>query len=212
MFTIVGVVNDVRYQSLETPETRPMMYFSALARPQLGLMLVMRTRRDASHAADLRAIVASLDPRLPVPTVRDMSSRLAETMSTPRFAMLIVGIFAGLALVLASVGLYGLLSYLVRERSQELGVRLALGAPRVSLLGGVVRSALRLSSVGLVGGLAGAIPLTKYLERLLFGVTARDPATFVAVPSFLIVVAVLASLVPAMRATRADPLVVLRAE
>jgi putative ABC transport system permease protein len=212
IFTIVGVVNDVRYQSLETPDIRPMMYFSALARPQQGMMVVMRSRGGASHAADLRAIIASLDPRLAVPTVSDMNSRLGETMATPRFAMLLVGIFAGLALVLASVGLYGLLSYLVRERSQELGVRLALGAPRVSLLGGVVRSALRLASVGLVIGLVGAIPLTRYLERLLFGVTARDPVTFVAVPSFLIVVALMASLIPALRATKADPLVVLRAE
>jgi putative ABC transport system permease protein len=212
MFTIVGVVDDIRYQSLETPEVRPMMYFSALAAPQRRMMLVMRTRGAGSHAADLRTLVSSLDPRLPVPTVSAMPDRIGEALATPRFATLLVGIFAGLALALASVGLYGLLSYLVRERSQELGVRLALGAPRVSLLSAVVGSALRLSIVGLAIGLMTAVPLTKYLERMLFGVTAHDPVTFVVVPVFLLLVTLLASLIPALRATRADPLVVLRTD
>jgi ABC-type antimicrobial peptide transport system permease subunit len=212
VFTVVGVVGDIRYQSLETPEVRPMMYFSALGRPQRGMALVMRTRDGATHAAEIRAIVRSLDARLPVPTVGALRSRVGEAMTTPRFATVVVGIFAGVALVLASVGLYGLLSYLVRERSQELGVRLALGAPRVSLLRDVVVSALRLSAVGIVLGLVGATQLTALLDKLLFGITPRDPLTFIAVPAFLIAIAVLASLIPAFRATRADPLVVLRAE
>jgi predicted permease len=212
VFTVIGVVDDIRYQSLETPEVRPMMYFSALARPQRGMALVLRTRDGATHASDIRAVVTSIDPRLPVPTVTEMHSRIGETMTTPRFAAMLVAIFAMVAVVLASIGLYGLLSFLVRARSQELGVRLALGAPRASVLGNVVGSALRLCVVGLAVGLVASLFLTKRLDDLLFGVAPRDPLTFVAVAVLLLVVALAASLVPALRATRADPLVVLRAE
>lgn len=212
VFTVVGVVGDVRYQSLETPEVRPMMYFSELSRPQRTMAYVVRGSRVGGHGEAVRQAIASLDPALPAPTMSAMNELVDDAMATPRFALTLFTIFASTALLLAAVGIYGVMSYLVRLRMHELGVRVALGAPPARLVASVVARALRLTIIGVVIGLAGAWMLTRSISTLLFGVSRTDPGTFAAIAVLLTAVAALASLFPALRAARADPLLALRAE
>jgi ABC-type antimicrobial peptide transport system permease subunit len=210
VFTVVGVVADARYQSLETPEVRPMMYFSALARPQPGMMIVVRGANTAAVATGVREAIAAVDSRIPTPTMRTMDDLLGLVTSTRRFALGLFAVFAVTSLLLAAVGIYGVMSYLVRQRMHELGIRLALGAPARVLLMSVVGRALRLTMVGVAVGLVGAWGLTRVLAALLFEVNATDRPTFAVVAVLLVIVAGVASLVPAYRATRADPLLALR--
>jgi putative ABC transport system permease protein len=213
VYTIVGVVGDVRYQSRETPEVRPMMYFAAGAHPQRSMTLVVRgASTGALSASAMRSVVASLDPALPAPIVTDMEDLIGNAMATSRFAVVLFAVFAATALVLAAVGVYGVMSYLVRRRTHEFGVRSALGASPRSLLRSVVAGALRLTLVGVAIGLAGAWLLTKALGSLLFEVSAKDPPTFVAIALLLTAIGVVASALPARRAARADPLLALRGE
>jgi ABC-type antimicrobial peptide transport system permease subunit len=141
-----------------------------------------------------------------------MSDVFDEELSSRNTQMTLVGTFAGLALLLASVGLYGVLSYSVAQRTAEIGVRVALGAQRSAVVRGVVRTALVLGAIGIALGLTGALGLTRLLESFLFGVSATDPATFGSVAALLLVVAALASYVPARRAASVDPMAALRAE
>jgi putative ABC transport system permease protein len=209
--TIVGVVADVRYAELDAEALRPMLYFSWHANPRPSMTLVVRTR-DAGAMAALRTMIASLDRRLPVPAITPMATYVASAMATRRFASTLFGVFAATALVLAAIGLYGVLSYLVRLRSHELGIRVALGAPPLRMLALVVGGALRLTVIGVAVGLASSYALSKSLESLLFGVSPTDGGTFVALSLLLMAIAVLASVVPALRATRADPLLALRGD
>ena len=208
--TIVGVVGDARYQSLETPETRPMLYLSALARPQRAMQLVLRGGEPAAIAPWLRELTAMIARGQPAPYVTPMSDLVALATATQRFALALFGIFAAVALALAVVGVYGVMSYLVRLRTHELGIRLALGATREAVVKLVVGKALRLTIIGVAIGLFGAWALTGLLRTILFGVGTRDPLTFVGIASLLTVAALTASLVPARRATRADPMSALR--
>ncbi len=210
VFTIVGVVADVRYMSRESPEVRPMMYFSALARPPRSMTVVVRTTGAAASATAIREAVASFDPALPPPTLNSMDELMGEAMATPRFAFVLFAIFAGAALVLAAVGVYGVMSYLVRQRTHEFGVRSALGASPGTLVRSVVGGALRLTLAGVALGLAGAWLLTQSITSLLFEVSATDPLTFVGIALLLTAIGVLASALPARRAARADPLLALR--
>jgi predicted permease len=210
VFAVVGVVSDARYQTLETPDIHPMMYFSALARPQSALMIIARTNATAQFAAGLQEAMASVDSRIPPPTVMPMPQLLSEVVATRRFALVLLGIFGGTALVLAAVGIYGVMAYLVRQTLPEIGVRIALGAPPRALVQAIVGRAVKLGVMGVAVGLAGAWGLTRLLSVLLFEVEATDRATFAAVAVLLVVVAAAASLIPARRATKADPLVVLR--
>ena len=212
LYTVVGVVEDARYQSLETPEPRPMMFFSAHARPQRALTIVARGADVGALTAGVREAMAALDPALPPPAPRAMEELVGAALATPRFAMALFGIFAAVALLLSAVGIYGVMAYLVRQRMHEMGIRLALGAPARTLVGAVVGRALRLTIAGVVVGLAGSWWLTRVLSALLFGVSATDAGTFAAVALLLTAVAGVAALVPARRATRADPVVVLRGE
>jgi predicted permease len=209
-FTVVGVVADVRYLSLETPAVRPMMYFSALARPPQGMTVVIRTVDTGVSGATVRGAVASLDPSLPPPTVSSMEELMGRAMATPRFAVTLFAVFAGAALLLAAVGVYGVMSYLVRRRTHEFGVRSALGASPRALVRSVIGGALRLTLGGVAIGLAGAWLLTKSMASLLFEVSATDPATFAGIALLLTAIGVVASALPARRAARADPLVALR--
>jgi predicted permease len=209
-FTVVGVVSDARYQTLETPDIHPMMYFSALARPQPALMIIARTNTTTQYAAGLQEAMASVDSRIPPPTVMPMPQLLSEVLATRRFALVLLGIFGGTALVLAAVGIYGVMAYLVRQSLPEIGVRIALGAPPRALVQAIVGRAVTLGVMGVAVGLAGAWGLTRLLSVLLFEVEATDRATFAAVAVALVLVAAAASLIPAHRATKADPLVVLR--
>jgi ABC-type antimicrobial peptide transport system permease subunit len=163
-------------------------------------------------APALQQVARSMDSRLPVVDLRPMDEVFAESMSRPRFLMTLLVAFAALALLLAAIGTYGVLSYLVSERRQEIGIRMALGAERSTLLGMVMKHGLRLALVGLLLGLAGAIAVTRLMQTLLFNVRPADPSTMVAVAAVIAAVALIACYVPARRATRVDPLTALRAE
>ena len=210
MYTIVGVVADVRYQSLEEPEIRPMMYMSAFTNQRTSTVLVVRASDMGAVTAGVRRAVAELDPALPPPNVLIVRELVDQRMSTSRFVATLLSIFAGAALVLAAIGIYGVMSYLVRLRTQELGIRVALGAPVRALVASVVGGALRLAVLGVVIGLVVALGVTRWLGSLLFGVGATDPLTFATIAVLLVVVAAVASLVPARRAARADPSIALR--
>jgi predicted permease len=211
--TIVGIVDDVRYQSLESETLDPMLYqfVGAAPSPQRAMMIVARAR-TANAEQSVKATFAALDGRLPPPPVRRMEELVGMAMAPQRFAFTLITVFAITAVVLAAIGLYGVLAYLVRQRTRELGLRVALGAPRSSLLALVVVDALRLTAIGVAVGLVAAYGLAGTLENLLFGVTATDTMTFLVLPAFLALVTLVASLVPALRATRADPMQALRGE
>lgn len=211
-FTIVGVAGDVRYQQLDSPDTRPVMYFSAYQRPDPAMMLVVRHRPGTSIAGDLRGVTATLDPSAPPPSVNELSSLVGEATSTRRFALVLFGAFAAITLIMASIGLYGVLAYLVRQRYRELGIRVALGASPWALRRMVVSGALRLAAIGVAIGVVITMTLSRFLESLLFEVEARDPGTYLGTIGLLIVVAIVASLLPAVRATRVDPLIALRGD
>jgi putative ABC transport system permease protein len=156
--------------------------------------------------------VASLDPLQPVYSIRTLDGAFAEAVAQRRAAMWLITIFAGMALVLAAVGIYGLMSYMVNERTHEIGIRMALGAVGGDVLGMVVRQTLRLVVLGAVLGLAGALALGRALSSLVFEVKPSDPVTLATVTVLLSLVALAATLVPALRATRVTPLVALRRE
>ncbi len=213
---IIGVVADVRHRGLDSEPT-PELYSSyTQARRGLfqgGTTLVLRTLGDPLRVVPfLRDAVLEIDPTLPLDDVMTMEARLATSVAQPRFYATLLGGFAVLALTLAGVGIYGILSYMVSQRSNEIGVRMALGARRGSILSLVLKQGAWLTGLGVAIGLAGAYGVTGLLASLLFGVTATDPVTFVVVPFVLTLVAFLACYLPARRATRVDPMVALRYE
>jgi ABC-type antimicrobial peptide transport system permease subunit len=156
--------------------------------------------------------VRDADQSLPIIRLRDMEEVVRDTVRRPRMLMQLFAAFAGLALLLAAIGTYGVLSYVVTERRREIGIRMALGARRALVLRRVMGQGLQLTCVGLVAGLTGALVLTRLMETLLFGVRPNDPATLAGVATLITAVAAAASLVPAVRATRVDPMVALRDE
>ena len=211
--TVVGMVKDVRQFDL-IAEPRPQMYFSY---QQAGFFaprdLVVKTDVDPlSLAGTVRKTVWEVDKDQPVSNIATMDDIVAESVARQRFSMLLLAIFAGLALLLAAVGIYGVMSYTVAQRRGEIGIRMALGAGKLDVLKVTVGRSLKLVLIGVAVGLAGAFMLTRLMESLLFGVRATDPATFAAISFLLIAVALIASYVPARRATRVDPLVALRYE
>jgi putative ABC transport system permease protein len=166
----------------------------------------------AAYTAAARAALASIDKDQPVTRVRTMDEVAAEATQGQRFRAALVSTFAGIALVLAAVGIFGVLTFSVRERTRELGVRVALGATSTDILRLVVGSALKIAVSGVVIGLAAAAVLTRTLASLLFGVTPLDPVTFVAAPAVLVTTTLVASVAPAIRAIGVDPAVTLRQE
>ena len=213
--TIVGVVPDVRQDSLRDT-TRMSMYVPWQQRTRMSgseMWVVARTTGDpGALAATIRGIVRDADRTVPVSDVRTMDDIVAGSMKGQQFTMTLVGAFALTALLLGAVGIYGVMSYLVSQRSQEMGVRLALGASPGSVLALVVSRGAWMAGLGAVAGVVVAIWATKPLGALLYGVSATDPATFVSVPLLFMVVAVAASYAPARRATRVDPTTALRGE
>ena len=174
---------------------------------------MVRTKGDpAALAGAVRRTIASVDPEQPVSAVRTMDEILDRDVEDRTQQMTLLGAFAGLALLLASIGLYGVLSYAVTQRSREIGLRMALGATARSVMGMVVGRGLALTGVGLAIGVALALAATRFMKTMLYGVDAFDPATFVAVPALLGAIAALACWLPARRASRLDPIVVLREE
>jgi len=178
------------------------------------LNLVMRTdARDASQLTQAaRAEVKAFDPKQIIWRVQTLDQLLGTSVAPRRFNMMLLGIFAGVALVLAAVGLYGVMSYSVSWRTHEIGIRMALGAKRADVLRMVVRQGMMMTFVGVALGLAGAFALSRVIVGLLYGVSARDPLTFAGVSIVLLIVALLACLIPARRATRVDPIIALRTE
>jgi putative ABC transport system permease protein len=209
---IVGVVGDVRQQDLET-EPRATIYWPPGRFTYPFATVAIRT------AGDPRTIVSAvtgalhqLDPNVAAADVRTMEDVLDASVAQRRLTMLLLATFAGLALLLAAVGIYGVIAYSVAQRTQEIGIRMALGAQRGAVMRMVIGQAMTLAGIGLVAGGIGAWMLTRLMQKLLFGVTPSDPLTFAAVAAALAVVAALAASVPGLRATRVDPVVALRAD
>ena len=209
---IIGVVADVKNEDLdEAPDATSYLPYSQ--NPNRTMNLVVRGTQDSTRlVASVRSEVRALDPSLPVSNVKPLTQMIDERISPKRLMTYILAVFALSALLLASVGIYGVMSYAVTQRTQEIGIRMALGAQAADVLSLVLRNGMSLALIGVAIGLAGAFALTRLLANLLFHVTATDKLTFAAVSISLIVVALLACFVPARRATKVDPLVALRDE
>jgi len=208
-FEIIGVVGDIRHRALESSPAAA-MYMPAY---EGSMNVVIRGKGDpASLAAAVRKEVLQIDPNQPVADIRTMLQWLDRAVAAPRYRTTLLGLFALVALALASTGIYGVMAYSVSQRTHEIGVRMALGARRMDVMRLVVRQGMTLVIVGVALGLAGSFALTRLMASLLFGVTAKDPFTFVAVSALLTLVAFVACYIPARRATKVDPLVALRYE
>jgi putative ABC transport system permease protein len=209
---IVGVVGDVRSAALEdAPE--PTVYVPIMQAPYQNLSILVRTNAEPSSlAAPLRAIVRELDHEVPVYSVQTMEERVASSVGRQKFYATLIAIFAGVALVLSAVGLYGVIAYAVSQRTHELGVRVALGATGDRISRMVIGEGLALTAVGAVIGIGGSLLAGKLVTSLLFGVSALDPATLVGVIAVLGAVAAVASWLPARRAARVDPLTAIRGD
>jgi putative ABC transport system permease protein len=206
--TIVGVVGTVKQYGLDI-DGRIVAY-----RPAAYLQYqVARTSGDpAATASAIVAAIRSVDPTIPVHDIRTMTDRMSGSLARQRFSMIMLTAFAVFALILAAVGVYGVMSYLVSQGTHDIGVRMALGAQRSSILGMIMRQGIELTGAGVVIGIAGALLLTRVMASLLFGVNATDAVTFSAVPVILGLVALIACYLPAWRATRVDPVIALREE
>ena len=175
--------------------------------------LVVRTQADPQMMFKrIAEAIRSVDPTQPITSTFTLEQAVGDAVARPRLLTVLLGLFGTMGLVLGALGLYGVLSYLVNQRTREIGVRLALGAQRRDVLRMVVSRGLALAGVGVAVGLLGALVLTRVMRGVLYGVTSSDPLTFVGVALVLLVVATIASVIPALRATRVDPLVALRAE
>src|SRR5438874_8590315 len=209
---IVGIVASVK-QSTLSAGARPAMYLPHLQLPTGGMSIVIRTSSDPMSFATLaRTQIHSVDPGIPVTNIRTMDEIFSASVAQQRFSMLLVGVFGALAVVLAAIGIYGVMGYSVTQRKHEIAVRMALGAKTSQVLRLILRDGLVLASLGVGIGLAGAFALTRLMSSLLFDVKPTDTQTFIGVSALLIVVALLACLIPARRATKVDPLVALRYE
>jgi putative ABC transport system permease protein len=218
LVTVVGIVADVRHNGI-TDVVKEKFYIphtqwhKSTGNPIRGMSLVVKAAHDPrSLAGPIRQEIRTLDATLPVANVRTMDDVVGATMSSPRFTGFLLVVFAAIALALSAIGIYGVLSYLVSRRTREIGIRVAIGAGRGQVLRLVLGSGLLLAVVGVTAGLAVALVVTRFMRTLLHEVSPGDPLTFVSVGVVLTLVAILASLVPAWRATRVDPVVALKAE
>lgn len=212
MLQIVGVVGDVRAESLAS-DPLPEAYVPHAQAPNHYMSVVVRTSLPPqSMIPALRQLVWSLDKDLPLLDIKTLDEYVSDSIAPPRFVTLLFGVFAGLAFVLTAIGFYGVVSYSVAQRTRELGIRMALGAQRKNILGMVVQQGLALAVMGVAAGLAAALALTRLMASLLFGVRPTDPATFAMVVLLLLLIALLASYLPARRATKVDPMLALRYE
>jgi predicted permease len=221
-FTVVGVAKDVKQGGVDQKTGTELYFFvdqiaavSAAAAQQVPLTMnvVLRTTLPPSTLRQtVERAVRDADRTVPVVRLREMDDVFAESIRRPRLLAQLIGAFAALALLLAAIGTYGVLSYMVAERRREIGIRLALGANRSSVVGAVMRQGLLLTAIGVVVGLAGALGLNRLFESLLFGVKATDTTTLTSVIVTITLVAIAACLLPAWRASKLDPNAVLRAE
>lgn len=212
MREIVGIVSDVKHASVQG-DSLPEVYIPFAQRPVRAMSLVVRTAGDPlALAADARRAVASIDPEQPVSNVSAVSDLVAASIAQPRFNVTLLSAFAGIALVLAVAGVYGVMSYSVALRTREIGVRVALGGQARDIASLVIRHGMRLTAIGLAIGLIGALALGRVVSGLLFGVTPADPIALASAAALVTAVAFGACYVPARRAMRIDPIVALRNE
>jgi putative ABC transport system permease protein len=210
--TIVGVVKDTKPRALDSDSVAEMyMPFDQQAEPFMSLM-IRTTSKPEALAAAVRSEVQALDKTQPIYSIRTLESVLSQSVATPRFRTFLLGVFAAVALILAVVGIYGVMSYSVSQRTHEIGIRMALGAQTGDVLKLVVRHGMALTLTGIVIGLAASFALTRVMAGLLFGVSATDPLTFAVIAIVLTGVALAACFVPARRAAKVDPMVALRYE
>ncbi len=209
---IVGIVGNVKHERLDA-EAKPEVFFPYQQSPHNFMTLVVRTSSDpSSMIATVREQVLAIDRDQPVFDIKTMEQRLSKAVAQSRFLMLLLGVFSALALILAAVGIYGVMAYVVTQRTHEIGIRMALGAQPRDVLRMVVGQGMMLTLIGVAIGLVAAFALTRLMASLLYGVTATDPWTFAGVALVLSAVALLASFIPARRATKVDPMVALRYE
>jgi putative ABC transport system permease protein len=210
---IIGVVGDVRHRSLDA-EGGAEYYRSYLQSPERSMSLVIRTQASdpASIAATLRGVVQQVDKDQPLSNIQTMNQLLADSVARQRFNMLLLGIFSAVALMLAAVGIFGVMNYSVSQRTHEIGIRMALGAQGRDVLRMVVGQGMILTLIGVAVGLLAAFALTRVMSNLLFGVSATDPLTFAGVSLLLAAIALVACYIPARRATKVDPMIALRYE
>jgi putative ABC transport system permease protein len=217
--TIVGIVADVRHNGITEPIQEKFylphtQWHRATGNPIRGMSLVVKasTLDAAGLVSPIREAVRGLDPNLPIANVRTMETVVGATLSSPRFTGFLLATFASVALVLSAIGIYGVLSYVVSRRTREIGIRVAIGAGRGQVLRMVLGSGVGLALAGIGLGLAAAFVVTRFMTSLLHGVSATDPLTFTVVACVLTTVAIVASIVPAWRATRVDPVIALKTE
>jgi putative ABC transport system permease protein len=210
--TVVGVVNDTRDSGPGRPP-RGTIFLPFAQNPTTSLWVAVRsTGPSASTIPALRAVLAQIDPALPLSNLRTLEERVATSIAQPRFSMVMLGIFAAIALLLAAIGIYGVISYNVAQRTQEIGIRMALGARQADIVVMVARQVLIMTGVGIAIGCTLALGASGLLTTLLYGVQPSDPLTFGTVALGLTVVALAAASVPAWRAARLDPVSTLRAD
>jgi putative ABC transport system permease protein len=209
--TIAGVVGDVRHSSMDSAPS-PTVYSPLLPAPGYNIDIAVRAAAPGTLAPAIRAVLRSLDPGLALADIRTMSERVAASDSRRRFQTVVLSVFAGIAVFLALIGLYGLMSYSVRQRTREIGVRMAMGASRSDVLRMILRQGLTLTIAGLAAGLACAFALMRLIESWLYAVKPSDPATFAVVPVLILLVSAGACLMPGWKATRVDPAEALRYE
>jgi predicted permease len=211
-FTVVGIIGHTLHAGLDD-DLRAQIYFSSRQWQWTSSTIMLRTETEPeAMVSALRETVLSVDPNQPIADVRVLDKLVTESIGNRRLLMTLLTVFSGLAILLASLGIYGIMSHMVRERSHELGLRKALGATQSGLFGLVLKNGLKLAAIGLVLGLAGSLWLTRLMQSQLFNVDAVDPTTLAGVVGILLAVAVLAVSIPASRASRADPISTLRAE
>jgi putative ABC transport system permease protein len=210
--TVVGVVKDLKHSGLDS-EAQPQLYFPYQQIVWGRLVIVARSSAmDAGVLGAMREAVWAVDKDQPVTSLRTMEDYMSESVSQRRFNAILLAAFAILALILAAVGLYGVMNYSVTQRTHEIGIRVALGAERNHVFKLVIGQGMLLAMIGVAVGLAAAFALTRLMEGLLYGVSATDPLTFVVIALLLSAVALLACYIPARRAARVDPMVTLRCE
>jgi len=210
--TIVGVVGDIKSDGFEAASV-PHIYVALGQFAPINAVLFLRSRSDAEHLGEaVRHVVESVDPNVPVHSISSMDQIISRSVADRRFALELLGVFAAVALLLAAIGIYGVMSYAFSQRTHELGIRMALGAQRLDILRMALVEGMRIVVIGLVAGLAGAAVMMRFFQAMLFNVAPSDPITFLAASVALAGVAFFACYIPAQRATRVNPLVALREE